>query len=620
MVDGKQGASVYNQSISGAANVIDTVASQFGFLGKMFGSAVTAGAKYVVAVNEQSDKLFETYQDMSRTGLSTGMDDIFTNLHSMGYTIKDIGKMGALMKENATVLANFGGTAAGGAKQLGLISKEMQYSDVVTGLKRMGMTTDDINQGTVAYMRQLQTSGALQKQTNAQLAEGAKEFIEEQDRLTKLTGINAKTQNEIYERQLADQRFSATQADLNAKGDEASLAKAKRNKELLIGFSGQFGDQTSKAFADYASGTMTSEEAQKFQRNFPKAAEAIDKGIASSEEILDLAHSDAAVTVDKITELAKQGLAEKENIKIAELIKGSQYKDSAAAKKALESAKKEQKDQKSGVDKQVADQVDLRQSQLNQTQAFEQLINDGIGPVTGAVKGFAKAIDTVAGGAGSLAGREGTVGKGPAPSAPGKGMSQEDLIKSGLKLKSGDVQGAGNSLNSAIIEMAKKVQGGGVANFNYFSGFNDKWHNENATNSQHAKGNAMDFTLTKPPSKEEGQKIVSYLKGLGASLAIDEYNNPSSKATAGHIHAQVPQAATGGILTGPTSGYQAMLHGTEAVVPMGGKKAVTVETKGNPEEDKLLEIISKKILTLDAVINGMTRSNSNSAKILQRTA
>jgi hypothetical protein len=83
-------------------------------------------------------------------------------------------------------------------------------------------------------------------------------------------------------------------------------------------------------------------------------------------------------------------------------------------------------------------------------------------------------------------------------------------------------------------------------------------------------------------------------------------------------HIQMPQAATGGILSGPTSGYQAMLHGTEAVVPMGNKKNITVDTGGNSSDKQQLAIIAKKIATIDAIIHGMTRSNNNNTKILQR--
>ena len=152
-----------------------------------------------------------------------------------------------------------------------------------------------------------------------------------------------------------------------------------------------------------------------------------------------------------------------------------------------------------------------------------------------------------------------------APSGPKINQSQAQLVKSGLKLKQGDVQAEGEEISPKIIDMAKKVQSD-IPGFKYFSAFNDKYHNEKSPRSFHAKGQAMDFTVAEPPTPEQGKSVVNWLKQQGASLAIDEYNNPSSKATAGHYHAQI-QAKTGGVFDGPDTGYPAVLHGTEIVIP-----------------------------------------------------
>jgi hypothetical protein len=143
--------------------------------------------------------------------------------------------------------------------------------------------------------------------------------------------------------------------------------------------------------------------------------------------------------------------------------------------------------------------------------------------------------------------------------------SQAQLASQGLKLKQGDVQAEGEEIAPGIIDMAKKVQSD-IPGFKYFSAFNDKYHNEKSPRSFHAKGEALDFTVAEHPTPEQGKSVVNWLKQQGASLAIDEYNNPSSKATAGHYHAQI-QAKTGGVFEGPDTGYPAMLHGTEIVIP-----------------------------------------------------
>ena len=142
-------------------------------------------------------------------------------------------------------------------------------------------------------------------------------------------------------------------------------------------------------------------------------------------------------------------------------------------------------------------------------------------------------------------------GQGIKPTGSGApGMTGADSLQ-GLKMKKGDVQAEGAGVHPKLVEMAKQVQSN-MPNFAYFSAFNDQYHQENAPSSFHTKGLAMDFALSKAPTKEEGQAIVKYLQSIGASTAIDEYNNPSSKSTAGHIHAQIPGFADGGIAMEPT--------------------------------------------------------------------
>jgi hypothetical protein len=163
--------------------------------------------------------------------------------------------------------------------------------------------------------------------------------------------------------------------------------------------------------------------------------------------------------------------------------------------------------------------------------------------------------------------------------------SQDDLTKMGLKLKKGDVQAEGSKIDPKIIELAQQVQAN-MPNFAYFSGFNDKFHQEKSPRSSHTSGRAMDFALSKEPSIEEGKEITKWLKSMGASVAIDEYNNPSSNATAGHIHAQIPGYADGGIASTPQIAMVAE-KGPEAMIPLdNGAIPINLEM---PDVKKMFE-------------------------------
>jgi hypothetical protein len=163
--------------------------------------------------------------------------------------------------------------------------------------------------------------------------------------------------------------------------------------------------------------------------------------------------------------------------------------------------------------------------------------------------------------------------------------SQQDLTKMGLKLKTGDVQAEGSKIDPKIIELAQQVQAN-MPNFAYFSGFNDKFHQEKSPSSSHTTGRAMDFALSKHPSVEEGKEITKWLKSMGASVAIDEYNNPSAKATAGHIHAQIPGYADGGLASTPQIAMVAE-KGPEAMIPLdNGAIPINLEM---PDVKKMFE-------------------------------
>jgi hypothetical protein len=141
--------------------------------------------------------------------------------------------------------------------------------------------------------------------------------------------------------------------------------------------------------------------------------------------------------------------------------------------------------------------------------------------------------------------------------------SNSQLADAGLPLKKGDVQKEGAKIDPRLIEIAQQVKSQ-VPGFSRFTAFNDKFH-EGSPNSKHNKGKAFDFTINKKPTPEEGKKILEIMKGLGIDHAIDEYNNPSSRATAGHFHGEL-SASLGGSFDGPSSGYPIMLHGPETVL------------------------------------------------------
>jgi putative chitinase len=700
IVKGEEGAAVYNKGINSAADAVDTFASKFGFVGKIIGGLVTAGAKYVAAVNNQSDALMKNYQELSRNGLAMGMQDTFKNLQDMGYTAAEIGKMGDLMRENATVFANFGGTAAQGAATFAKASKEIQFSGMGTQFQLMGMTVDDVNKGMAGYMKAQQTSGALGGKTAQEIAVGAQEYILRQDKLTKLTGLSADQQQSIVEQAQNEQRFAATRAELLRKGDAKSLALAARNDDLIKQFTASAGPDTAKQLQAYLSGNMNSEEAQQFRRSFGATADLIDAGVTDIGQIMDTGAAEARSNSAKNSNLAKAGVASKIYGNYAEQVKfgGQGIKQSFSA--AEKAADEEQKGQRAGNDKNAAGQVALRQAQRNTTQTADLLVNKGIGPTTSAMAGLAETMESATNVVGKLAGRSGKVGDkgkpGPGSGTPaaggGGGGVGAPVGAEGLAQKLGSA-GIKDKTAQANILAQIQAESGGVAkseNMNYSPEALLKTFPKQVKSIEQARqivsqgpeaignvvyggrmGNAdnegykyrgrgliqltgkanyakfsqlVGVDLVKDPElandPQIAQKIaVAYfqeaekrgvnLKDINQVGKAVGYQDIGGQETAKraqiakNIEASgVKSAATGGILSGPKSGYNAMLHGTEAVIPLPDGKSIPVQMSGAGGSSSQSQIIllTQELEKLESLVKVVQKNNDITNKILQRQA
>ncbi len=217
--------------------------------------------------------------------------------------------------------------------------------------------------------------------------------------------------------------------------------------------------------------------------------------------------------------------------------------------------------------------------------------------------------------------------------------------------KTRDTQGEGYGLDPKLLEGLVSLQQAdfGDLTLQHITALNDYYHALNFNNSSHKEGRAVDFTVNKAPTSEQSAKIINILKGIGFSKVIDEYNNPSATTQGKHFHAEVPAQKLpsldmGGLIRGPKSGFPAMLHGNEMVIPLSpdsllaelGKKSseqISTETKtaqqqadtlssSNIKEDLIRanEMIAKVLTSkLDEVIYKLDMGNQTSNKILRHS-
>lgn len=76
-------------------------------------------------------------------------------------------------------------------------------------------------------------------------------------------------------------------------------------------------------------------------------------------------------------------------------------------------------------------------------------------------------------------------------------------------------------------------------------------------------------------------------------------------------------AAVGDILSGPIDGFMAMLHGTEAVIPMPDGKPIDVQSPGGEGSEEVESLMAMKMERMDTLLRGMTTYLRTTDRLLQ---
>jgi hypothetical protein len=630
-----------NSVVDIASNALSGMAKAIPFAGEALAAGIQATAAASKFMLEQMDQTAKAFNDLGRVGALTeaGMTGLQKQFTTSGLSLEVFKKQ---VGDNAVALARFGGMTGDGVEAFSKITGSLTELDksgeaADNSLRRLGLSTEDIGAATAAFVTQQTRLGLAQGKSNAELAAGTKAYAIELDALQKVTGMSREAIQKQQDAALSEARFRANMDDLIATGGE----QGKRAAEALMTLQTQFtaiGPELGQGVRDLLSGAGT-DAAKKLMASTGGAAQDVLDRVKNGS----LSAADAALELQKASQ--RQGDAARNNAKYVDkansaFIDYAQQSDLNNAKMVNGELVRErqQKQMTKGADAQTESTIEAQKSMEGMNIEMQKLgftflpkASLAVASMTSAMKKFVEFVnEKVGGGTGGggtaegksnaevaaganvapgvsmtgevdLSGGGGAPEAPPAKSAPGapvKPTSQKDLASMGLKIKQGDVQKEGAGISPALIDLAKKIQEG-VPGFAYFSGFNDKFHQENAGSSEHTKGMALDFALGTKPTKEEGAQIASMLKGMGASYVQDEYNNASAKATGGHFHAAV-SAANGAILSGPMGGYKPNLtmHGTEAIVPLNTPAQQEAASGGmdsslmSAQLDKMDEMIS----------------------------
>lgn len=355
------------------------------------GAAAKLGAKATELAAEQSDRLYGSFVELTKSGVtsSDGMLGLADSAQRLGYGLDQVGiqAFNALMQSASRDLAMLSGSAAEGRRSFSRFSGEIVRSDVGRQLMMMGLSVDDINTGVAGFIKQQVSLGRAQVLTQRQLREESAAYVRELDAVTKLTGIQKQELESQMDANRRNERFRAAIERVRMEqGDEAA-----RNLELNMAVASERFPGLSEGLKDIAAGFINTEAAaQVFRAGMGNIPKLMTRGLGTGFQEMGQA---AQRTTQAMGSLAAVGAYGPVFGNFYESLKAAGMSEQDAAKRALEIVKEQEK----GGDAAVAAQVDLRRSQMNTRDALQSFVKEGVNPATRALQKLAGIPEAAAG-------------------------------------------------------------------------------------------------------------------------------------------------------------------------------------------------------------------------------
>jgi soluble cytochrome b562 len=612
MNEGQQGASIYNKQITAAGNALGDFAGMFGVFGKVIGGVIKIFTKWGTESLALSDRLFTTYQAMSKIGQSTayGMEDLRDSVNRLGYGLEqaDLNNFAKLMAESSRELAMMSGSAANGRREFADFAGRMVKGKVGTQLMRMGFEVDDINRGIASYVKLQAQQGRVQTMTQQQLMDGSEKYLKTLDELSKLTGLQRDSIASQIQEDLREERYQGAIEARRARGENVDQLQAN------IAVLSQIAPEMAKQVKESIGGYITTEAAMKgVQSGMGNIANIMsgDLGYAMTE----IGQQMRANRRNYADQAAQYGMAGKVMGNYNEMVMLSGYAN-LDYQAALEKLRKETGVQMDQAGTLVDDQVKLRQAQMNARDSVQNLISKGLNPLTSSAAGAARALDKIAGAPGKVlpmaqtpGGRYGQPGAGPSAAklSPGElGTLSQKIIKAeggsvGAKNPYSSAAGLGQITAGRYKDIVKNAQPGSS-----LSGTTFQQYRQDANLQQKALTAQIELVRQELANNQlsttDAAVYMAHVFGIGGAKRVfgasDSTNlgklfsfsvmnqNPSifrGISTVGDLKQVISDKMggtgyrLGGIARGPKSGYQTTLHGAEAVVPLPDGKTIPVK-------------------------------------------
>lgn len=153
--------------------------------GGMISGVVTAGETLFKFFTDSLDAFRET----SSVGASFNNDLVMLRKTAAGagMSLEDFTSM---VGKNSKLMAALGGTTTKGAIAFSEMSGQIRSSEFGRNMQMTGMTTGDLNDYLSGYLETQQRLGKIEGKLGEKERQGAEAYIEEMDRMTKMTGVS----------------------------------------------------------------------------------------------------------------------------------------------------------------------------------------------------------------------------------------------------------------------------------------------------------------------------------------------------------------------------------------------------------------------------------------------
>ncbi len=407
MNQGQKGAAAMNGAVDGVADAAKHAAIALmamvpgGAIIKALTVAVTATigavAAYTKAANEMSDSLYKGYQGMAKSGAaaSDGMTGLYKDAKRLGLSMNELDSLVSLVGENSADFARFAGSVSEGRKRFAELGEAMKPQR--EAMIRMGMMPQEINEGMAGYLRTQTRLGNAQSMTTNQLAQGAREYLKEQDALTKITGQSVKETEKKREAALMEEQFAAKIRQLQLSGQGEAAERLMKLNDAASAVSEEMG----RGLRALSTGNLTNADAQKLYLSTQGQAltdvNAVIAGTKNPMEALDSTAKKIGETNDRIgVSLGLLGANDKTFIAVGEARKIQLAQQQGFNKQQAKADADYEARLKGGTDPVLDSAASLRDAQIDANEATNNFIFKGIVPATKAMEKLARVTESAA--------------------------------------------------------------------------------------------------------------------------------------------------------------------------------------------------------------------------------